>query len=81
MKTIKCKTAIVTLLFALFLVSSCATMKPKSQALRRTTRMVQDEIQYEHSLSSLDDWMRSIRHGWNAPKKMTRIPFTQFYIF
>lgn len=81
MKTIKCKTAIVILLFVLFLASSCATMKPKSQALRRTTRMVQEETQYEHSISALNDWMRTYRHGWNAPKKMTRIPFTQFYIF
>ena len=81
MKTIKSTTTIVILLLALFLVSSCATMKPKSKALRQTTRMVQDETQYEHSLSALNDWMRIYRHGWNAPKKMTRIPFTQLYIY
>jgi len=81
MKTIKTKTGIVALLFALFLVSSCATMKPKSKPLRRAVKTSQEEIQYEHSTASQNDWIRSWRNQWQRPYKMTRIPFTQFYIY
>ena len=79
MKNIKCKTAIIALLFVLFLVSSCATMKPKSKPLRRAVKIAQVEIQYEHSMAALNDKMRYRRNQWQRPYKMTRIPFTQFY--
>jgi outer membrane PBP1 activator LpoA protein len=68
-------------IIAACLLSSCATMKPKSKALRRTTKAVQEEIQYEHCLNAHEDWMRPWRHGWEAPKRMMRIPLTKLYIF
>ena len=81
MKTIKPKNAIVVLFFALFLISSCATMNPKSKPLRRAVKTAQQEIQYEHSTASQNDWMRPWRNQWQRPYKMTRIPFTKLYIY
>lgn len=81
MKTIKNNTAMVVLLFAIFLLSGCATMKPKSKPLRHAVRVAQNEIQYEHSTASLNDKMRNWRNRWQRPYKMTRIPLTQVYIY
>jgi TRAP-type uncharacterized transport system substrate-binding protein len=74
---------VLTVLLVMFAFGSgsCATMEPKSKALRRSVRIQQQEIQYEHCTNAREDWMRTYRHGWNAPKKMTRIPFTQLYIY
>ena len=77
----KPNTVIAVLLLALFLVSSCATMNPKSKPLRRSVKTAQEEIQYEHSTASQNDWMRPWRNQWQRPNKMTRIPFTQLYIY
>jgi len=81
MKLKKSYNAIAMLLFALFIVSSCATMKPKSKPLRHAVRVSQNELQYEHSTASLNDWMRYWRNQWQRPYKMTRIPLTQFFIY
>jgi hypothetical protein len=79
--TAKLMQSLSVAIVAVMLFGSCATMKPKSKALQRNTRLNQQEIQYEHSVSSGNDPLRVYRHGWNAPKKMTRIPLTQLYIF
>ena len=81
MKMNKFYNAIATLLFVIFQLSGCATMKPKSKPLRHAVRVAQSEIQYEHSTASLNDWMRYWRNQWQRPYKMSRIPLTQVYIY
>ena len=81
MKIIKRNTTILTFLFAFFLLSSCVTMKPKSKALRHQIKITQQEVQYEHCTAANNDWMRYWRNQWERPNKMTRIPFTQLYIY
>jgi hypothetical protein len=81
MKTFKSSSANLALLFALFFVSSCATMRPKSNQLHRAVTIAQQEIQYEHCRAASKDWMRYWRNQWDRPYKMTRIPFTQLYIY
>lgn len=79
MKNFKTKTAVLAISIAL-LFTSCGSMKPGSRSLHRAVRNAQEEIQYTHSTSANDDWMRPYRNWWNRPQQMTRIPFTKLYI-
>jgi len=80
MADFKSKTAIIAIA-AVMMLSSCATQKPRSNSLHRSMLAFQEAQQTESCVSSGKDPLRVYRNWDRRPKKMTRIPFTNWYIF
>lgn len=69
------------LVVGLIMFSSCVTqLQPGCAYQRHNVRMRQLNTQYTYCTSAGDDWTRPLRNWWERPQKMTRIPFTKFYI-
>lgn len=79
-ESLKSKTAVIAVIVTITL-SSCAMQKPGSASLHKAVRIEQETQQYQASISSGKDWTRMYRNQDRRPHKMTRIPFTQLYIF
>ena len=79
-ESLKFKAAIIAVI-AMLMLSGCATQKPGSKALHKAVKLEQEAQQYQARVPACKDPLRSYRNWDRRPKKMTRIPFTQLYIF
>lgn len=74
--------AVYSMVFILAIfISSCATQSPKSVALHRAVEQFQECAQYQARRSSGQDPGRIYRNYDRRPHLMTRVPFTNIYIF